>query len=286
MPRSLSFIPLSPPPRIFATGLRLLLWMRTSAFLDLVFPRRCLVCATGLDAVRFRWLCPRCLGRIERLSPSPCPICSGDLGPGALVSSCPECLRLRPRFDASIAVGRYEGILRELVIGLKYRRDASLAWPLGDLLAATVDGWSRAAEAEVVVPVPLPWLRRLRRGFNQAELLARAVARRLDLPLRSMTLRRSRPVGKQASLPRSTRLRAQRGTMAVFDSRACITPTLDRLPGWAASLGRFVPTRPVAGRTVLLVDDVMTTGATASEAARALKAAGAETVLVAVAARA
>jgi ComF family protein len=159
-------------------------------------------------------------------------------------------------------VGSYEGTLRELVVRMKYGGDATLAWPLGELLAETLRLWPRLPEADLVVPVPMRFLRRLRRGFNQSELLAEEVARRLALRLSRTALRRQRVGPTQAGLTLARRLAAQRRTMAVRRPRA------------------------IAGRTVLLVDDVMTTGATASEAARALKAAGARAVLVAAVCRA
>jgi ComF family protein len=229
---------------------------------DVVFPRVCLACEADLLPTRRRWLCTRCLARIEPLGPDPCPTCAGPLGRDATPSACPACGRLRPRFDGAIAVGRYDGLLRELVLRLKYGRDPAMAWPLGDLLAETVGLWERGLEADVVVPVPQTFLRRLRRGFNQAELIAAELAGRLSVPLSRGALRRTGRPPAQAGLSRTDRLRAPRGTIAVRRRRA------------------------VAGRTVLLVDDVLTTGGTVSEAARMLKAAGARQVLVAVAARA
>jgi ComF family protein len=111
-----------------------------------------------------------------------------------------------------------------------------------------------------IVPVPLHWWRHWRRGFNQAEALARALARRLDLPVRR-PLRRIKATEKLAELSPTERARALRGT---FRAR--------KGPG-------------LAGRTVLLVDDVLTTGANCGAAARALKQAGAARVVVAVIAR-
>jgi ComF family protein len=111
-----------------------------------------------------------------------------------------------------------------------------------------------------VVPVPLHWWRHWRRGFNQAEALARALARRLDLPIRR-PLRRIKPTEKLAELSPTERARALRGAFRARKS-----------PG-------------LVGRTVLLVDDVLTTGATCGAAARALKQAGAARVVVAVIAR-
>ncbi|MHC4472737.1 MAG: ComF family protein, partial [Planctomycetota bacterium] len=228
----------------------------------------------------------RCMARIEPLGPSPCPVCAGELGPGAPPSACPDCARLRPRFDACTAVGRYDGLLKELVTRMKYGRDAALAHPLGELLAGTVELWDRGREVERVVPVPLRWRRRVTRGFNQAELVAAEVARRLGVRLCRHALVRRRGGPEQASLSRTERLRAPRRAMAVRDPLRLMAPALRRVPPGIRRAAALALAGPVSGRTVLLVDDVLTTGATASEAARALKAAGAAAVLVAVAARA
>jgi predicted amidophosphoribosyltransferase len=183
-------------------------------------------------------------------------------------------------------VGRHAGLLRELILRLKYSREASLAWPLGELLADSLSLWPRLEEVDVAVPVPLgPW-RKLRRGFNQAELLAAEACRRLRLPLRRRVLVRTRRVRAQARLTRTERLREQRGAMEARCLQAELAPVLRRLPPAAGRLLRRLAPDRIAGRTVLLVDDVLTTGATADSAARALKAAGAARVLVAVVARA
>ena len=228
--------------------------------LDLIYPRFCLVCDADLTKTSRRWLCVACLATLTPPHRDPCPVCAGRLGPGAAPSSCRDCIRLRPRFDACCPVGRYDGLLAELVRGLKYGRRAELAWPAGQLLAETLELDDAVAGTDLVVPVPIPWLRRLRRGFNQAELIAGEAARRLSLPLARWALVRTKAAPVQAGLARSRRLVAPRGTMRARKS--------------------------VKDRSVLLVDDVMTTGATANEAARALREAGARRVVVAVVARA
>lgn len=252
--------------------------------LDLVYPPCCAGCGVPLGGRRY--LCASCLATIEPLSPAPCPVCAGDLGPGAPASACPDCRRLHPRFDGVTAVGRYDGILRELIARLKYGRDRTLSWALGDLLAERLLLWPRLGEAEVLVPVPTRWWKRVRRGFNQAELLAEEVGGALRLPVARHALGRTRGSPAQAGLARSRRLRSPRGTMAALPLLTALEPALLRLPPAAAGPALDLLTRWVARRTVLLVDDVLTTGATASEAARALKAAGAARVYVAVVARA
>jgi ComF family protein len=137
-----------------------------------------------------------------------------------------------------------------------------LAEVLADTWASHAGAALRATGAEVVVPVPLHWWRRLRRGYNQSEALARILAARLGLPCRPRWLRRTRPTPWQTDQT-SPALRRE-NVRGAFGAR---------------------PSRALGGKTILLVDDVMTTGSTASEAARALKAAGAGPVIAAVLAR-
>jgi len=161
-----------------------------------------------------------------------------------------------------VAGGAYGGALRRLVTGLKYAGRRSCAWPLAHRLHRRMDRWAPAAETDaVLVPFPGTAASRKARGYDPPAVLAAELAAARGLPLESGVLARTgRPV-PQASLSRSQRLQAPRGTVAVLRPEA------------------------VRGRTVILVDDVLTTGATASEATRMLRRAGARTVAIAVAAR-
>jgi ComF family protein len=160
-------------------------------------------------------------------------------------------------FDAAYCYGAYEGVLRDLIHLYKYAGMRPLAKPLGDLLGAALP---RDQRFEVVVPVPLHWRRRWSRGFNQAELLARATALRCGIPMRK-ALRRTRSTETQAGLSNSRRRRN------------------------VADAFRVTSRQDVAGRRVLLVDDVMTTGATAGACAAALKRDGARSVALLALAR-
>jgi ComF family protein len=160
-------------------------------------------------------------------------------------------------FDAAYCFGSYEGVLRELIHLYKYGRVKTLAGPLGDLLAAALP---RGEPFDAVVPVPLHWRRQWQRGFNQSELLARVIARRCGIPV-VRALRRVRPTLTQAGLSNTGR---RRNVAAAFRCRGA---------------------RPVEARRILLIDDVMTTGATAAACALALKRAGARKVALLTVAR-
>lgn len=163
--------------------------------------------------------------------------------------ACQRCVSHPPAFDVARAVGLYEGALRQIIHALKYHRHQSLGPPLGAMMKATNHGLLACADA--VVPVPLhPW-RRMRRGFNQAEALARELGRPVWQPLR----RRSLGVA-QARLS--------------GDERRANVLEAYRLSISARRLRRRRP------KYVVLIDDVMTTGATLDGCSRALREAGVE----------
>jgi ComF family protein len=145
---------------------------------------------------------------------------------------------------------------------IKHAPGEALAEHLGQFWAKEAGDRLAEFQANLVVPVPLHWRRRLARGYNQCDILAEHLARRLGLPLRPRWLRRTRYTPFQTSRPTAERRANVAGVFQVRRGAA------------------------LRGQTVLLIDDVMTTGSTASEAARALRTAGAARVVVAVLARA
>ncbi len=157
-------------------------------------------------------------------------------------------------FDAAYSFGAYEGVLRELIHLYKYGKVRTLAGPLSRLLAQALP---RDEAFDATVPVPLYWRRRLQRGFNQAELLARGLSRRTGIPV-LRALGRVRPTPTQAGLSNNAR---RQNMVRAFRSRS------------------------VQGKRILLIDDVMTTGATAASCAQALKQAGARRVALLTVAR-
>ena len=189
-----------------------------------------------------------------------CPACGRGGGPYSFDErGCAACRDRRVPYDGLVRVGPYAGPLRSLVLAYKYERRLDLGPVLGRVLAerAALAAW--AERVELVVPVPLHWTRRMHRGFNQAEMLGRESARAVGVRGTVRALRRVRPTPHQTRLPPSRRVENVRGAFAVRRRGA-----------------------KVEGRRVLLVDDVLTSGATAEECARTLKRAGAAEVYVAV----
>lgn len=229
------------------------------------FPDTCRLCSSALEGITRYPVCEDCLARIEPLSAEYfCSLCRTPfISPASLDESgrCGPCLEGTRGFDAAYCFGSYDGNLRDLIHLFKYARIRSLEKPLGGFLTAALP---REEPLDLIVPVPMHWRKRQTRGFNQAERLARVIAHRLGLPVGTQ-LRRTRKTSAQAGLSVAER---RINLEAVFEVRN-------------AEAAR----NEIRGRRVLLVDDVFTTGATASACARALKQAGACSVVLLTLAR-
>ena len=221
------------------------------AALDLVFPALCPVCDVPLGAGRRDPLCGGCWNGVRRIGPPVCFRCGRPGVPDVREGSgerdpvCAACAVDPPPFHWARAAAGYEGPLREALHALKFRGKVALARPLAALLLEQCAP-ARPARLDAVIPVPLAPARERERGFNQATLVAGRVARAWGAPLRSGWLVRRRATASQSDLGAEERRANVRGAFA------------------AASA--------VAGQHVVIVDDVLTTGATAAECARALLA--------------
>ena len=185
----------------------------------------------------------------------PCPEADAHTGP------CPNCRGRKLNYDEARALGLYDGLLRQAVLKIKHAYYDPLAADLGRRLADRVAHRPFSQPPALVAPVPMYWLQRLWRGTNAAQAVAQSVAAELGLPLANHLLVCRRWLRKQSTLKTAERRRNVRQAFRA---------------SWRYN---------IRGARILLVDDVMTTGATAHEAARALKAAGASAVLVAAVAR-
>jgi len=227
-------------------------------FLQLLYPRVRGACGRSLEGNQ-RHFCDLCRTRLTTDPFAACPRCAGTVGPFANVAAgCPRCRGQRYHFDQALRLGPYDGLLREMILRLKHSTGEELAELLGDLWAEQAESRLRDLGPEVVVPVPLHWWRYWRRGYNQSEALAHALARKLHLPCRPNWLRRIRNTPQQTRQTPSERLVNVKGAF--------------RSPATAA----------LKGKTILLVDDVLTTGSTCNEAAQVLRKAGAARIAVAV----
>lgn len=217
--------------------------------LDGLLPPSCLLC--GGDSRNL--LCPACRADLPALPPQRCPQCAEPTAHG---ERCGRCLTTAMHFERTHAAFRYAFPLDRLVHKLKYGHQLALAGWFGDALAGALAG----VAADCIVPLPLHPDRLKERGFNQATEIARATAGRCRLPLRQDLLHRRHATVPQAAL------------------------TLDQRP--ANVRGAFECPGDLSGLRIVLIDDVMTSGATLNEAARTLKLHGAVSVEVGVVARA
>jgi len=232
-----------------------------------LFPTSCSLCQQEIIHAGNIDICPACWDRIVPWTGAACSGCGlpfpSERSTDSVVALCPQCRDGEFEFDAARSFGLYSGILRAVILQLKFHRRERLGKKLGGFLLTP---WNSLAVASddlpILIPVPLHASRKRERGFNQAELLALGLSRKLAKGsaaggprVETHCLHRTRPTTPQTGLSLQARRENVRNVFAA-----------DK------------PER-IQGRTVVLVDDVMTTGATLSACAAALKKAGARTVL-------
>jgi len=240
-------------------------WLRRAGdrLLDLAFPPNCAACAGEIEGRgEVASLCRACLRRLAIHRWPTCRRCAARVPeiPGA-VDECGHCRGERFQFDRTFALGAYDGLLHDLL--LKMKRDARevLAHTFAQLFHQHLGDQIGQLQADVIVPIPMhPW-HRLARRTNPPAAMAGLLGKKLGLPVAAGLLRKQRNIRPQLGLSRPGRKQNIRGAL-----RVC--------PGY-----------PLESAHVLLVDDVMTTGATCSEAARVLKRSGVGEVTALVAGR-
>jgi ComF family protein len=228
-----------------------------SAALEIMLPSVCLNCGRSLPA-RDPGLCSGCWDGLVPITDPRCPSCAYPIDRAG--QRCLRCTSTPPSHQGLIAWGNYDGALRDVILAFKHGKHDELCAPLASRLAQRISDECWIAEANLVTSVPSHPLFRVRRGYSAAGSLASAVARELGIPYRS-TLKR-RDLGRQAKRSRSSRAKL---SFRTFRNQ------------------RFSPT--ICDQTIVLVDDVTTTGATFQRAASTLLGAGAKRVYCAALAR-
>ncbi len=250
-------------------------------FFTFVFPPQCISCENQLfekdllaaaqheDAISRRLLvaqdwCGQCLDQLRVPLEERCPTC------GAIVSvhpsyqgHCRLCYTMKHHFSQAVCINNYAGLMQELVVRMKGRKDECLAMQLGTLLGHEMQRLELIDRIDVMTPVPTHWLKRFRKGFQAPELICESASKIVGIP-------------HVASLLKSVRLTEKQGLLSDLQR-------LNNVKGAFAFNAFFA--EKIQGKTVALVDDVMTSGATANQCAKALKQAGAANVVVAVVAR-
>ena len=235
--------------------------MIADAIMALVLAPCCAACDEPLERPTLGCVCPSCWSSVHSLTEPLCETCGDALATwrraGTHTRQCARCRRLPRVIARGRAIAAYDGRLRDILHALKYNSRRSVGAPLARRMAAAAPEILQGVD--FVVPVPLHVLRHYRRGFNQAEELAK----HLPVPMLH-ALRRTRHTATQTELPEAQRHRNVRGAFAVR---------------WRARAA-------IAGKTLVLVDDVSTTGATLDACARTLIQAGAKEIRALTAARA
>lgn len=254
------------PPRFLSTHLRGALnacrgaWALTSRLaLDIALPTLCVACREPVDG---EGVCAECWAKLSFIARPYCP----RLGIPFVYDPGPELLSMEaianpPAYQRARAAVRYDDVARTLVHALKYQDRTDLAPAMGRWMARA--GRELLAEADVLVPVPLHWRRGWSRRYNQSGALARVIERQSGVKVASEALRRIRPTQQQIGLSRAQRASNVQGAFKVAADRVA----------------------DIAGRRVILIDDVLTSGATTDACARALLRAKAAQVDVLVFAR-
>lgn len=219
-----------------------------SGLLDLVYPPFCLICKRADES----YLCPECIEKIDVIELPYCRKCGIPCDPNR--NLCGNCQEREYQFDSARSVGVFEDVLREAIHALKYGNHAMMAEPLGELMARHYPKTYLEHSVDFAIPIPIHRSRLVERGFNQSLELARVFCRQVSLPLDTGVLVKNRKTLDQIDLPEERRFENMEGCFTVRNPEA------------------------VSGRRILLVDDVLTTGATINEAARTLRAAGAREV--------
>lgn len=212
--------------------------------IDFIFPKKCVGCGFFGS-----YICRKCFSEIEFIEKPICAVCARQAVGGRTHLGCATKYTL----DGLIVASRYRGVVRKAIVKLKYRWISTICMELVDLLVGVM--WKYDLSDEVIlIPVPLHLSRRKWRGFNQAELLATALAKRFKVRINVSLLYRVINTKTQVGLTRDERRKNIKGAFRVIQNEKC------------------------KGKSFILVDDVFTTGATISEACRVLKQNGAKNV--------
>ena len=223
--------------------------------LDLFFPPVCPLCQekwilNNLEDKPSPGYCAECIEKLICDFENYCQKCGLPVGKEVNTPDCRTCRGRSIYYDQLLFVNEYKTYIGELILNFKYGKDKLLAHFLGKMLYDRIK--SKYDDIEVIIPVPMHWIKKLKRGFNQADLIGLELSQYMKVPLETSLLKRSRKGENQAGQSRTTRYK---GVKELYYIK-----------------------KPLHYKSVLLVDDVVTTASTLSECARLLKNAGCEKV--------
>jgi ComF family protein len=251
---------MSPQTRTSALISAVAPWLRSAV--DLIYPLNCLFCYEPLAEAERGVICSSCLGKVKFIEPPFCERCALPFA-GAVTESfvCGYCKDLKFHFSRAVAACRAEGVVRTSIHRFKYNREMYYGPHLAEWLAGAARQWIDWSRVNAIVPVPLHPRKKRMREFNQAEYLAVALRHAVQVPVLNRNLRRVKETVTQTALHARERAANLRDAFAVRHAEA------------------------LAGKRLVLVDDVFTTGATMDSCAKVLLKAGAEDVIALAVAR-
>ncbi|MBF0387596.1 MAG: ComF family protein [Candidatus Omnitrophica bacterium] len=225
-----------------------------NGFIDLIFPLNCALCGQFDPVTQRQPLCRACLQSIPYARPPFCLKCARHLKTYNEQGLCPDCLLQPPAFDGAWAFTRYEPPMTNMIRAFKFHNKTALRKTFAHIARTFLTRYGLELTADMLIPVPIHPVRLRERGYNQSALLAQSLAGLTGIPLATAILKKHLLIPRQSELRRKERWTNIQGAFRIENS----------------SLAR--------NKHIILVDDLLTTGATASEAAGALKQAGAAKV--------
>lgn len=236
----------------------------------LLYPPVCLGCEASIDETHAseitesfadHW-CDECWQRLPDFEPSGCPQCGSIIKrPKEFGDRCGLCREIKLHFGSAVALGNYQGLLKQLVLKMKHDMHEPIAHQLGRLLGHRMEKQNFIGDADCLVPVPIHWRRRFARGFHASQVIAEGVQATTGIKACHNLMRCVRLTEKQGTLAGQKRFSNVKDS---FEMNALVS---------------------VKDAAIVLIDDVMTSGATLSELAKLLRKSGARSVRVAVLAR-
>lgn len=222
--------------------------------LNFLFPNHsCLICRTEINKSKHELICDACVSKLP-VSKNTCAKCGQRIGLHSIV--CDRCKKAEWHFDKAVSVFVYVGEVVEMVLRLKYNAEGDVAKAVAPFMVncITTTGLNVEKETPLLIPVPLTPKRLKARGYNQAELLAKEISARTGIPVETSAIARIKQTEKQQDMTAKQRAENLKNAFSVLNKSL------------------------VEGKTILLIDDVLTTGATVNECSRMLKKAGAKRV--------
>lgn len=213
---------------------------------DLVYPEKpvCLACGRKYDHSEIKGVCDRCLARFSFITDA-CPVCGREVIPAALIEGhpCPECEKESPPYNFARSVFSYAGYAREVLLEYKYGHRPDLAEPFSQMLFFYYDEYFKDKNIDYLIPVPMHGDRRTYRGYNQAALLAEALAKKINKDYQDVLLRVKNSLPLYTLTKKARKLELE----GAFALKSNVDPNIFKQ------------------KNLLIIDDIITTGTTSSE---------------------